>query len=115
MPIQDIRRIDGAYWYKAVDADGWMDVGIIPIPRSRWRVFLYHFCHGMLMQYPLIEILKFSITTSNMTHWRSWSGREIERVEWVRIKPRTRKHTGIRVEPLVAYYDQYFCRTDLGK
>lgn len=35
-------------------------LGIAPRPRNAREGFLYHLCHGLLMRYPLLDVLVFS-------------------------------------------------------
>ncbi|MEM7538300.1 MAG: hypothetical protein AAF639_39395 [Chloroflexota bacterium] len=40
---------------------GWVDVGMIPEPKTRLGWFMYHFIHGWAMGYPLHRVLAFSL------------------------------------------------------
>jgi len=77
----ECQLIDGNLWVKQREQPGWMEMGIIPIPQSRWRVFLYHLCHGLLMHYPLHEVIWFSIRYCNPAEWRTWDGKEMTIME----------------------------------
>lgn len=81
-PVQETLIIDGEVYHRRDYHPDYFDIGIIPIPRTRWRVFLYHFCHGILMQYPLWDVLLFSLRYCDPTeHWRDWDGRDVEIIE----------------------------------
>jgi len=60
LPIEESIEIDGSIWVKEPDSYDWMPLGIAPTPRSSWQIFWYHVGHGLVMQYPLWSILKFS-------------------------------------------------------
>lgn len=41
-------------------SEGWVFMGIAPLPRTTWQTIRYHILHGLIMQYPLWSILKFA-------------------------------------------------------
>lgn len=52
---------DGQQWLLMNGVDGnWIELGIAPAPTTVWQTFIYHFAHGLLMRYPLWDVLKFS-------------------------------------------------------
>lgn len=60
-PMTETLRYQEAEWYKLPERDsGWLHLGVCPRPRTTWEVFTYHLCHGLLMRYPLREVLVFS-------------------------------------------------------
>lgn len=58
----EVREFDGRLWQVLPD-DSQSDVihlGTAPKPTTVWRTFVYHVCHGLIMQYPLSDVLLWS-------------------------------------------------------
>ena len=45
--------------------EGWVDVGMIPEPRTRLGWFLYHLVHGLVMRYPVHRVIAFALIHTN--------------------------------------------------
>ena len=45
--------------------EDWVDVGMIPEPRTRLGWFLYHLVHGLVMRYPIHRVLAFALIHTN--------------------------------------------------
>lgn len=38
----------------------WVGLGVAPVPRGTLRVFLYHLGHGLVMGYPILDVVVFA-------------------------------------------------------
>lgn len=63
-------RRDGLY-LKMIDNPAWLHMGWVPTPKTRFGWFVYHAVHGLLMRYPLWDVLVWSWKNSD-------SGGEVE-------------------------------------
>lgn len=68
-PRQEFRVIHGTYWEKVVDHPNWVGVGYVPTPKTSFYAFVYHFCMGALMHYPLLSILRFCLRKRSLRPW----------------------------------------------
>lgn len=60
-PVIQMMWHDGAWWQQAPsESSGYTQLGVAPIPKNRWEGFWHHLFHGLLMGYPLFEIIIFS-------------------------------------------------------
>jgi hypothetical protein len=59
-PTAEIRWLDGRWWQELPGDDEWVHLGFCPAPTNAWQTFCYHVWHGLLMRYPLWDILTFS-------------------------------------------------------
>jgi hypothetical protein len=55
---------NGKMFVHDIDDEDWLLLGVAPVPKTRLEIFVYHFCHGLLMHYPIIKVLLFSIISS---------------------------------------------------
>lgn len=53
------KRDDGLGYVQVVDMDV-VQLGIAPAPKTLWRNLIYHVCHGLIMQYPLRDVIAFA-------------------------------------------------------
>jgi hypothetical protein len=37
-----------------------IDLGVAPMPTTVRQTLVYHVCHGLLMRYPILDVLRFS-------------------------------------------------------
>ena len=58
------RTFDDGIYEKMLDDDAWLRTGYIPTPTSPVGWFTYHMIHGMLMRYPFLKVLYFSLRES---------------------------------------------------
>lgn len=57
----EIREYDGRLWRVLPDAQSdTIDLGVAPMPKTVWQTLVYHICHGVIMRYPLIDVLVWS-------------------------------------------------------
>jgi hypothetical protein len=59
-PSTVIRPFRGKMWVKYDYGDDWLLMGIAPRPKTVWQTLVYHICHGLIMQYPLRDVLIWS-------------------------------------------------------
>lgn len=109
-PQQQLRLINGAWWRKVRDSADWLELGICPVPKTRWQVFVYHFCHGTLMQYPFWDVLRFSIANSDPTGWRKRTDKLMnvtaEKIKIKSVRPLSWKIDGIQMRWLKAILEE---------
>lgn len=55
---------DGNLYMLCSYHEGWLPVGNIPAPRTRFGWFMYHLIHGLVMRYPLWKVLGFAISNT---------------------------------------------------
>lgn len=61
IPDAEIREYDGRLWQALPDAQSdVITLGVAPAPKTVWQTLVYHVCHGLLMRYPLHEVLVWS-------------------------------------------------------
>lgn len=53
-------REDGTVWQEITESPGWIHVGWAPRPNSRLQWFVHHVCHGLLMRYPLRDVVTWA-------------------------------------------------------
>jgi len=58
VPIET-KVIEGELWIKQPDTDD-VYLGFCPKPSNRWQTFVYHVCHGIIMQYSILDVLLWS-------------------------------------------------------
>lgn len=71
---------DGNRWYLLPTHDSsFIHLGVAPKPQTAWQNFVYHVAHGLLMHFPLRDILIFA-----------WRNRHIEEpppfTEWAIVE-----------------------------
>jgi hypothetical protein len=66
---RNVRIIRGEEWEKMLDDPNWIHAGYVPAPRTIFWVFVYHFCMGALMHYPLLSILRFCFNPRSLQVW----------------------------------------------
>lgn len=59
-PAMSVMFIRGEQWVKIDPSDNWIQLGIAPRPRNEWQNFTHHICHGIIMQYPLLDVIVWS-------------------------------------------------------
>lgn len=59
-PTAEMRVINGELWVKYDYGDDWQLLGIAPRPKTVWQTLIYHICNGLIMQYPLWDVLLWS-------------------------------------------------------
>jgi hypothetical protein len=59
-PATETTVIDNELWVKYNYGDEWQFLGIAPRPKTVWQTLIYHICNGLLMRYPLWDILVWS-------------------------------------------------------
>jgi len=63
LPPAQLLYWDGALW-RRVPADQMaathIDLGVAPMPTTVRQALVYHVCHGLLMRYPILDVLRFS-------------------------------------------------------
>jgi hypothetical protein len=55
-----IRRFKGDWWIKQPKDENVIFLGIAPKPRNHTEAFIHHICHGLMMRYPLKDVLVWS-------------------------------------------------------
>lgn len=50
----------GELWEKYIHDEKYISLGIAPRPQTRLQAIIYHVCHGLIMRYPLLDILVWS-------------------------------------------------------
>lgn len=59
-PPLETRLVRGKLWVQYPDNPDLIFLGTAPVPRNAWETFVYHVCHGMIMRYPLRDVLIWS-------------------------------------------------------
>jgi hypothetical protein len=55
-----IRRLKGEWWVKMPSDEQTVFLGTAPKPRNQFEAFIHHVCHGLMMRYPLKDVLVWS-------------------------------------------------------
>lgn len=53
------RSDDGLGYVQVIDTEV-VHLGIAPAPKTLWRNLIHHFCHGLIMQFPLWDVIAFT-------------------------------------------------------
>jgi hypothetical protein len=64
-PPTETKIIKGELWIKYPQSPDILSLGVAPVPRNARETFIYHVCHGLIMRYPLIDILVWSWRNRN--------------------------------------------------
>lgn len=70
---------DGATRYVEIEPWEWVGLGVAPRPRGPLRVFVYHLGHGLVMGYPLHDILVFAWRNRKTSFGETWVNAQRER------------------------------------
>lgn len=66
IPDCELIEYEGALYGKLQPPDtDWLNLGLCLAPQTVWQTIVYHFCHGLLMRYPLLDVIRFSLTERN--------------------------------------------------
>jgi hypothetical protein len=61
LPPLDVREDeDGREWLAMPDYGKWVTLGFAPVPQTVSKGFWHHVWHGLLVGYPLLEVLAFA-------------------------------------------------------
>lgn len=59
--MADYEFCEDECWYKLPGLkSGWIHLGVAPIPRTVPQTIVYHVANGLLMHYPIVDVLSFS-------------------------------------------------------
>lgn len=59
-PDAQMMLTDNGMYIKVLDDPKWLFMGWVPTPRTDFDWFIYHIMHGLLMRYPLWDVLVWS-------------------------------------------------------
>ncbi len=62
-----MREIDGRWFMEWNHNPHWIALGYAPVPKNDWQWILYHLGHGLLMQYGVFAVLKWTL----LWYWRN--------------------------------------------
>lgn len=59
-PSTDVMFIRNKQWVCVDYGQDWVHLGIAPRPKTQWQAFIHHIAHGVLMNYPVWDVLVWS-------------------------------------------------------
>lgn len=59
-PRAELREIDGRWWQELPDDSRYVHLGFCPTPTGARQTFIHHMCHGIMMGYPLFDVLAYA-------------------------------------------------------
>lgn len=60
VPPVRVKYWRGKQWREVPDGPDWIFLGIAPTPQTTWQALLYHILHGLIMRYPIADVLRWS-------------------------------------------------------
>jgi hypothetical protein len=70
-----IDNADGKMYVEEIHNSQFITIGIVLAPRNDREMFVYNFCHGILMRYSLMGVLEYCIR-DYLNNWSGWTGRK---------------------------------------